>query len=67
MDTAAHYSVRANKPASYLMNMPVDKCLVFLRGQEAKMTTKFDLTSHENYRELDGETPYPDADRAVGF
>lgn len=67
MDTATHYSVRANKPASYLMNMPVDKCLVFLRGQEAKMTTKFDLTSHENYRELDGETPYPDADRAVGF
>ena len=51
-DTAGHFSVRADMPLSYMLNMPLDRCYVFLRGQKAKATTKYDVTRHEAYHEL---------------
>ncbi len=39
--TASHFAHRADVPASSLLNLPLDRCIVFLRGQKAKYTTKF--------------------------
>ncbi len=44
--TASHFAHRADVPASSLLNMPLDRCIVFLRGQRAKYTTKFEFDEH---------------------
>ena len=60
--TAEFFAARADRPRSYMMNMPLESCIVILRGQEAKVTKKYDITSHEGYQELleyeHGELPF---------
>ena len=42
--TASHFSHRTDVPPSSLLNMPLDRCIVLLRGQKAKYTTKYVVT-----------------------
>ncbi len=44
--TASFFSVRADVPASSLMNMPLSQCVVFLRGQRAIYTAKLDVSAN---------------------
>ena len=64
LETARYYSARANKPVSFMLNIPLNRCFVFLRGQEPIMTEKYDITSHESYGELLGEAV---PETAAGF
>lgn len=47
MTTAEFFATRANKTASTMMNMPVDRSYLFIRGRNAKLVEKFDIDSYE--------------------
>ena len=58
--TASHFSQRGDVPASLMLNMPLDRCIVFLRGQKAKYTTKFDVGGLSSYAaSIDAKTAEP--------
>lgn len=48
MTTASFFGARANKTTSTMMNMPIDRAYLFVRGNPAKMVEKFDMDSYEN-------------------
>lgn len=48
MTTAAFFAARANKTTSTMMNMPVDRSYLFIRGKSAEMVEKFDMNSENS-------------------
>ena len=57
--TARFMSEKINRPANAILTMPLGSAYLFTRGQEAKKVAKYDLTSHERYKNLPeaGGTP----------
>lgn len=45
-------ALRANKPVSSILGMPLDAALLFTRGQPPQMVKKYDLHSHPLYTRL---------------
>ncbi len=52
VETAKAFSERANLPVSSLMMTPVNKEWLFVRGQEARLIDKYDLTEHPGYKRV---------------
>ena len=42
---------KANKPASNILNMPLDKVWIFTRGAEPQLVDKYNLIEYENFHE----------------
>ena len=61
VETARFIAVKANKPASAILNMPLGKAWLFERGNTPREVKKYDLTRHPLYRQL----PEYRAQRAV--
>ena len=61
VETARFIAVKANKPASAILNMPLGKAWLFERGNAPREVKKYDLTRHPLYRQL----PEYRAQRAV--
>lgn len=62
VETAQYISTKANKPASSILNMPLDAAWLFMRGAEPKQVRKYDLSSHPRYYKLPQvrpPEPYP--------
>ena len=49
--TAQYVSKKANKPASNILNMPLDKVWIFTRGAEPQLVDKYNLIEYENFHE----------------
>ena len=52
VETAQYIATKANKTADTILSMPLDKAYLFTRGQKARLVTKYDIRTHEAYREL---------------
>ena len=61
VETARFIGVKANKPASAILNLPLGKAWLFERGALPREVKKYDLTRHPLYRQL----PEYAAQRAV--
>lgn len=62
VETAQYISTKANKPASSILNMPLDSAWLFTRGGGPKQVRKYDLSSHPRYCTLPQvrlPEPYP--------
>ena len=57
VETAQYIATKANKTADTILNMPLDRAYLFTRGQKAKIVTKYDVRTHEAYRELSEAAP----------
>lgn len=54
VETARFIGVKANKPASAILNLPLGKAWLFERGALPREVKKYDLTRHPLYRQLPG-------------
>jgi len=52
VETAQYISVKANKPASSILNMPLDAAWLFTRGTTPQQVQKYPLQSHPRFYEL---------------
>ena len=52
VETARFISTKANKPASTILNMPLDRAWLFERGSTPREVRKYDLTRHPLYHQL---------------
>ena len=52
VETAQYISVKANKPASSILNMPLDAAWLFTRGADPQQVRKYALQQHPRYPEL---------------
>ena len=52
VETARFIGVKANKPVSTILNMPLDRAWLFERGTLPKEVRKYDLTRHPLYHQL---------------
>ena len=52
VETARFIAVKANKPASAILNMPLGKAWLFERGNAPREVKKYDLTRHPLYHQL---------------
>lgn len=52
VETAQYISVKANKPASSILNMPLDAAWLFTRGTAPQQVQKYPLQSHPRFYEL---------------
>lgn len=52
VETARFIAVKANKPASGVLNMPLDRAWLFERGALPREVRKYDLTRHPLYHQL---------------
>lgn len=52
VETARFIGVKANKPASAILNLPLGKAWLFERGNSPREVKKYDLTRHPLYRLL---------------
>lgn len=52
VETAQYISVKANKPADAILNMPLEDAYLFTRGRKPQRVHKYDLRTHERYGEL---------------
>lgn len=52
VETARFIAVKANKPASAILNMPLDRAWLFERGSSPREVKKYDLTRHPLYHQL---------------
>ena len=52
VETARFIAVKANKPASAILNMPLDRAWLFERGSTPREVKKYDLTRHPLYHQL---------------
>lgn len=59
VETAQYIGIKANKPASSILNMPLDNAWLFTRGMKPEQVRKYELTSHPHYRALP-EYQFPD-------
>lgn len=55
--TANFYSLRANKPASTLLNSALTDVWLFIRGRNPERVDRFDLEDHPLYKELPEAQP----------
>jgi type IV secretion system protein VirD4 len=65
--TANAYSLRANKPASVLMETPLGKAWLFVRGSKPEVVERFDVTKHPNYRKVEAQELEASDDWEYGF
>lgn len=49
VETAQYISTKANKPASSILNMPLDAAWLFTRGTEPRRVRKYDPNGHPSY------------------
>ena len=49
VETAKHVSIKANKPVSSVLNMPLDGAWLFTRGREPQQVRKYDVERHPLY------------------
>jgi len=52
VETARYIGIKADKPTSAILNMPLSKAWLFTRGQAPKEVEKFIPQSHVRYKEL---------------
>jgi len=52
VEMARYMGIKANKPMNTVLNLPLDSAWMFTRGEQARMTRKYDLTKHERHGEL---------------
>ena len=52
IDTARAVSLRLNVPMSEVLNMPVGREIVFRRGEEPAVTSRYDIRKNELYRSV---------------
>ena len=45
-------SVKANKTADTILNMPVGDAWLFVRGQKPQQVNKYNVKNHELYQEI---------------
>lgn len=50
--TARYFSTKANKSVNTILNMPLDDAYLFTRGREPRKVGKYDLRTHERYKEM---------------
>ena len=60
VETARYISVKANRTADSILNMPLDEAYLFTRGSRPQKVHKYDLRRHACYQEL------PEADWNAG-
>ncbi len=51
VETARYMGVKANRSVGTMLSMPLDSAWLFARGEQARLTKKFDLYSHRRYHE----------------
>ena len=51
-ETARFISIKANKPVSTILTMPLTGAYLFTRGRQPRMVDKFDLCRHPRYPQL---------------
>jgi len=59
VETAQYISVKANRTADTILNMPLGEAYLFTRGEPPQRVRKYDIRRHERYNEL------PEAVRAA--
>jgi len=52
VETARYISVKANRTADSILNMPLGEAYLFTRGSAPRKVRKFDLRRHQRYAEL---------------
>ncbi len=52
VETAQYVSIKANRMADTILNMPLEDAYLFTRGKPPEKVKKFDLRSHKRYRDL---------------
>ena len=52
VDTARFISVKANKTPDTILNLPLEEAWLFTRGRAPRKVRKYDITTHDLYREL---------------
>lgn len=52
VDTAKYISYKANRTVDSVLNLPLGEAYLFTRGSKPRQVQKFDIHSHERYREL---------------
>lgn len=52
VETAQYISIKANKTADSILNMPLEDAYLFTRGRKPQKVHKYDLRTHMRYREL---------------
>lgn len=55
VDTAKYIAIKADKPASAILSMPLHQAWLFLRGEKPRQAARYRLESHPRYRCLSGE------------
>lgn len=50
--TARYISVKADRPASAILGMPLDRAWLFTRGNKPELVEKYELKEHARYKEL---------------
>ena len=52
VETARYMGLKANRSTGTMLSMPLDSAWLFARGEQPRLTRKFDLYSHRRYHEL---------------
>ena len=51
VETARYRGGKANRSVGTMLSMPLDSAWLFARGEQARLTKKFDLYGHRRYHE----------------
>ena len=62
VETAKYVSVKANKPVSSILNMPLNDAWLFTRGKTPQQVRKYNLMNHPSYQTLPEAQPAYDED-----
>lgn len=65
VETARYVSLKADKPLSEILNMPLSDAWLFTRGRKPERVKKYELETHERYKDLPealarDDVPFPD-------
>ena len=52
VETARYMGLKANRSTGTMLSMPLDSAWLFARGEQPRLTRKFDLYSHRRCHEL---------------
>ncbi len=52
VETARFIGIKADKPASTILNLPLNSVYLFTRGRGAKLVEKYDIKKHPRYSQL---------------
>ena len=55
VDTARYMSIKANKTADSILNMPVGDAWLFVRGQKPQQVTKFNVEQYDLFNPAKAE------------